>query len=255
MTWYDSNFKDRYPVAINVIGGSETAGTEDVEIVVPKDFDRFWTSIRPDGFDIVIADPDGNAEAFKRSVYNYADRSLTLQADNVNFQNRNSVALLYIYFNNPDQSSDLAGSFVASSPKIGTIALNRPSSLSVGNLEQGQGNDSPAASFQKTEDEEVYIWFRVGSLLTRRISQYNNHLDYEQISYIKVQSLDAAGSNDANRYIEGETRFLPSWVGVKVKAGSAGVDYTIAVEIVTTSSGLTQTLSARALLRIRNLLP
>ena len=133
--------------------------------------------------------------------------------------------------------------------------MNRPSSLSVGNLEQGQGNESPAASFQKTVDEEVYIWFRVGSLLARRISQYNNHLDYEQISYIKVQSLDAAGSNDAARYTEGETRFLPSWVGVKVKAGSGGVDYTIAVEIVTTSSGLTQTLSARALLRIRNLLP
>ena len=37
MTWYDANFKDRYPVAINVIGGSESAGTEDVEIVVPKD--------------------------------------------------------------------------------------------------------------------------------------------------------------------------------------------------------------------------
>ena len=96
MAWYNSNFKDRYPVAINVLGGPESAGNEDVQIVVPKDWDSFWSSIRPDGFDVVLTDSEGNQLNFQRVGYNYANRVLTLEADNVNFQNRNSIPLLYI---------------------------------------------------------------------------------------------------------------------------------------------------------------
>jgi hypothetical protein len=255
MTWYDANFKDRYPVAVNVLGGSESAGTHDIEIVIPKDFERFWTSIRPDGFDVVLVDSDGNAIVFKRSVFNYADRALTIQGASVNFLNQNSIALLYIYFNYPSQSSDLSGAFTASSVKIGTITLGRPSTYAVSSVAQTLGNDSPVATFQKAADEEIYIWFRIGSLLSKRISPYNGHLDYEEIKYVKVSSLDSGGSDDIARYSEADTRFIPSWVGAKFKAGSAATDYTVAIEIVTSSTGITQKYSARALLRIRNLLP
>ena len=255
MAWYNSNFKDRYPVAINVLGGPESAGNEDVQIVVPKDWDSFWSSIRPDGFDVVLTDSEGNQLNFQRVGYNYANRVLTLEADNVNFQNRNSIPLLYIYYNYPSQSSDLASSFTVSSPKIGTIALNRPSSYAVGNLNVAQGTNSPLASFQKAVDEEIYIWFRYASLLTQRITPYNNKLNYEEIGYVKVSSLDAAGSDDIARYSEADTRYIPGWIGAKFKAGSAGTNYTVAIEIVTTCTGFTQKYSARALLSINNLLP
>ena len=39
---------------------------------------------------------------------------------------------------------------------IGTISLGRPSQYAVGNLIQQQGNETPVATFQKTEDEEIY---------------------------------------------------------------------------------------------------
>jgi hypothetical protein len=255
MAWYNSDFKNRYPVAINVLGGSETAGTEDVQIVVPKDWDDFWNNIRSDGFDIVLADADGNQQTFTRSVFNYANRLLTIEGDNVNIVNRNSITLMYIYYNNPSQSSDLAGTFVASSPKIGTISLGRPSQYAVGNLIQQQGNETPVATFQKTENEEIYIWFRVGSLLSKRISTYNDHIEYEEVAYVQVESLDAAGSDDIARYSEADTRFIPGWCGAKFKAGSNNTSYTLNIKVNTTSTGITQKYNARALLRIRNLLP
>ena len=255
MTWYDSNWKDRYPVSVNVIGGPESAGPEDVEIIVPKDWDRFWTNIRSDGYDIVVVNPSGILQNFKRASFTFSNRILTLEVDNANFSNRNSVNLLYIYFNNPDQSSDLAGSFVTSSLKAGTITLSRPTAYSVGDITQQQGNETPIATFQKTANENFYIWFRVGSILARRITAYNNHLDDEELDYIKINSLDSSGSNDTNRYTEGETRFVPGWVGVKVKEGTNNTDYTVVANINTKGTALEQTYSARALLKIRDLLP
>jgi hypothetical protein len=255
MAWYSADYKNRYPVAINVLGGSETAGTEDVQIVVPKDWDDFWNNIRSDAFDVVLTNAEGVQQTFQRQTFNYANRLLTLEADNVTFLNRNSISLMYIYFNNPAQSSDLASSFTASSPKIGTISLGRPSQYAVGNLIQQQGNETPVATFQKTEDEEIYIWFRVGSLLSSRISTYNDHIEYEEVAYVQIESLDAAGSDDIARYSEADTRFIPAWCGAKFKAGANNTSYTLNIKVITSSTGITQKYNARALLRIRNLLP
>ena len=60
---------------------------------------------------------------------------------------------------------------------------------------------------------------------------------------------------DIARYSEADTRYIPGWIGAKFKAGSAGTNYTVAIEIVTTCTGFTQKYSARALLSINNLLP
>ena len=162
---------------------------------------------------------------------------------------------MYIYFNNPDQASDLSSSFTSTGPKAGTIALNGPSSNSVGDLTQQRGNNSPVASFQKTVNEDFYVWFRVRSLMARRITAYNEHLDNEEVDYIKIESLDSAGVNDTNRYTEGETRIIPGWVGVKIKQGADNTDYTLCCNIVTSGTALEQTYSPRALIMVRNLLP
>ena len=37
MTWYDSAYKRRYPVTVDVTGGAESSGTEDVSITIPDD--------------------------------------------------------------------------------------------------------------------------------------------------------------------------------------------------------------------------
>lgn len=255
MTWYDSNWKDRYPVAVNVLGGAESPGTHDIEVIIPSDWERLWSNIRADGFDLILVSNQGQLLTFKRNAFSFANKTATLQAQAVSFQNRNSMSLVYVYFNNPDQSVDLASVFSASTPKNGSISLNAPSRNAVSSLNQAIGSDGPVATFQKTTNENYFIYFRVGSLMAKRITAYNKSLGLEDIDYIKINSLDAAGANDVNRYTEGETRFLPQWVGVKVKAGSNSTNYTVVCNVTTTGNNLTEEYSARCLLKVRDLLP
>ena len=256
MTWYNSNWKRRYPVTVNVLGGAESAGDHDVQIIFPSDWDDFWDNIRADGFDIIVTDSLGTLQTFHRTTYNYANRSLTLSAQAVTFANRNSMNVVYVYFNNPDQSSDLQSAFVPSGAKAGKIYLNAPSNRIVSQPSQRTGSSTPNYVFSKTSDDELYIWFRIASLLGSRISPYNDKLDFESLDYVKIQSLDAAGSNDAARYNDTLTAFVPGYVGVYCKAGSNNTDYTVVCEIRTVATGpFNQTISLRALLQIRDLLP
>tara|TARA_Y100000593_G_C4316156_1_gene340968 strand:+ start:1678 stop:2454 length:777 start_codon:yes stop_codon:yes gene_type:complete len=257
MSWYNSNWKDRYPVAVEVLGGAGggSATNEDIEVIIPSDWDHFWNNIRADGFDIILTTPGGTLLTFKRVTFHGPNRLCTLQADNVPIGNNDSINLVYLYYNNPDQSSDLASVFTGSSLKPGKIVLTRPSSNAINSLSVEPGTVLPVASFQKTIQEEIYIWFRVGSILSRRISTNNDHLTSEEISYVKVTSLDSAGADDATRYSEASTRFIPGWVGVKALAGANNTDYTLALEIVTTATNFSQKYSSRALIRVRELLP
>jgi hypothetical protein len=255
MTWYNSNWKSRYPVAIDILGGAESSAALDITLTVPTDFDDFWNGIRADGFDIIITDAMGTLQTFRRLSYTYSTRTLTLTGQSITFANQNSINVLYIYYNNPDQASDLQSAFSASSPKVGKIYLNAPSLRTVSDPIPRNGATTPNDTFQKTVDEEVYIWFRVKSLMGSRLLSYNNKLDFEAPDYIQIQSLDSAGSNDANRYTENLTAIIPGWVGVYVKAGSNSTDYTLNLIIRTVATNTNQTLTPRALLQVRNLLP
>ena len=256
MTWYNSNWKRRYPITVNVLGGAETSGSHDIQIIFPSDWDDFWNNIRSDGFDIILTDSLGTLQTFHRTTFNFANRQLTLSGQNVTFANQNSVNLVYVYFNNPDQSSDLQSAFVPSTPKSGKIYLNAPANRIVTQPSQRTGTTTPNFVFQKTSDDEIYIWFRVASLLGSRISPYNEKLDFESLDFVKIQSLDSTGTNDTNRYNDTLTAFIPGYVGVLVKAGSNNTDYTVVCEIRTVASGpFNQTISLRCLLQIRNLLP
>lgn len=256
MTWYNENWKSRYPIAVNILGGAETSGSHDVEIIFPSDWDEFWENIRSDGFDIIATDSMGTLQTFRRFTFNYTNRSLTLHLQNVTFANQNSINIVYVYFNNPDQSSDLSSAFSASSPKSGKIYLNAPSNRIVSNPSQSVGSTTPAYVFSKVSTDELYVWFRVGSLLASRIAPYNDKLDLESVDYIKIESLDSSGTNDTGRYNDANTVVIPSYIGVAVKAGNNNNDYAICCNIKTVATGpFNQSISLRALIQIRDLLP
>lgn len=256
MTWYDSAYKRRYPVTVDVTGGAESSGTEDVSITFPSDWDDFWTNIRSDFNDVIITDSNGTLQSFHRATENFANRSLQINVDNVTFANRNSINIVYVYFNNPDEATDRSVAFVPASPKTGKIFLAAPSNRIVSQPIPKNGTTTPNSVFSKTSVDEVYIWFRVNSLLASRVSAYNDRLDFESVDYIKVQSLDSSSTNDTNRYIELNTAVIPGYIGVYVKGGTNATDYTVECRIQTVGTGpFNQIFSLRALLQIRDLLP
>ena len=255
MTWYSPSWKRRYPFIVDVTGGAGGPGTIDMQITVPSDWPDFWDNIRSDAFDAIITNAKGQLQSFKRSVFNYANKSLTLQGKSLAVNDTNSMIVFYLYFDN-SSSTDLSSVFTAHGPKIGKVYLNAPSNRIISQPSQKSGSNSPNYVFSKTSTDEVFIWFRVGSLLANRITPNNDKLDYESVDLITIRSLDQAGADNNARYEIASTAVVPSYIGVKVKSGSNNTDYTVCCNITTVAGdNFVQKISLRSLLQVRDLLP
>ena len=257
MSWYNSNWKSRWPVAVNCLGGSSGSGAADVQFNVPADWDDFWENIRADGYDIVVADGLGSLLTFQITAASFskANRVCQMSLDNVTFGSLDAINIVWLYYNNPDQASSLGSSFSPSGPKDAKIFLNAPSLRVVGDPLPRNGATTPASTFQKTPADECYIWFRVGSLMASRIQPYNSKLGLETVQYVQVFSYDSAGATHTDRLKEELTAVIPGWIGVCVAEGSNDVDYTVNALIQTHGTNFNQKLSLNALLQVRNLYP
>jgi len=250
--WYNESWKRRSPVAVSALGGGGSAGTVDVEIDIPKDWDEFWDSIRSDMFDVVAVSKTGGLLNFSRKAgANYATRTLTIQVDTLAISNDDAISYIYIYYDN-SSASDQAVATTISSPKAGNIFVGAPTGRIVQSLANRSATDAPQSTFSKATIEEVNVWFSVGSLLMGRFATYNQRKLFEGIDYVQIRSLDASGTDDAGRYDEGETRFINGWVMARSKGGANNTDYTLEALIVTTTN---QKFSLRALIQVRDLLP
>jgi hypothetical protein len=119
------------PVTINA--SSASSGTHDFEVEIPQDWDDFWDNIRSDGNDIALTDADGKSILnfqFKAG-FNLPNRTLTLQAENINLGASNRMRIVQLYWNNPTQGSSLQTVISVSSVLTGHIYLGGPSGFVV----------------------------------------------------------------------------------------------------------------------------
>ena len=249
--WYDINWKMRRPVAVSALGGGG-AGTVDVSINIPKDWDDFWENVSSNMYDIVPVKTDGTLIPFKRAAgASYANRILTLELDAVNVTSQDATSFIYIYWMN-GSATEQATSPTIGSPKSGNIFLGTPTGRVVQVLPNRAATEAPQTSFTKTTNEEVDVWFDVSGLLMPRKSTYKQRKGFEAINYVQVRSLASDGSDAAGRYDEAETMFIPGWVKVRSKGGSVNTDYTLECLVITTTA---QIFSLRCLIKVRDLLP
>ena len=253
MTWYDTGFKQRQAVAIDATGTADaTVAARDTEFGIPSDWDLFWDNIRSDFLDVVVADPNGNLLSFSRKAgANYANRVLILEVDGYATKGQ-SVVQIYVYFQNPTQSSDLSTSTTMSNVLNGSIELSRPTAFLVRQPILRSPATVPQTAFVKTSTDEIDVYFAVDNLLGDRSAKYNNRLLYEGVDYVNVFALNSAGANDTGRYDETQTRFVGDFVRVRAKGGSSGSDYALVCRIVTTE---TQQIDIRCLIQVRDQLP
>lgn len=253
MTWYDKEYRRRQIVGIDVTGGSGSPATVDAEFLVPADWDDFWDNIRSDFKDVVCTDSQGNLVPFARKAgANYSTRTLTLQIDGLSIKNDNSFAVAYVYFFEPDETTDHSVSVTIGSPKVGNILLSAPHSRVVSQSASQSALDSPIQSFIKASADQVHVFFIVNQNFASRITPYNERNGQEGIDYVDVFSYDSSGVDNAARYDLGETRIGNGFVRATFKAGDSGSDYAVAIQVSTT---LGQLFEIRAILRVINLLP
>lgn len=251
-SWYDSNFKYRWPVAVDITGGGGTSGTYDIEVVIPAKWDLFWDEIRNDGHDIYAVGADGSKLIYARSGFDKANRVLTIQIDGYAVTNNDAIHLIYIYWGYPGASDGSAAVTIAS-PKSGQIFLGTPTNMVAGDTQNIQGSESASSAFSKPVEQGSYIWFRFQNLLANRLNTYNKFLFYEGVQYVQPSVYHPTGPTlQAAMIDKNKTRFLPGWVGIFVQAGSNDQDYLARCDTVTTEN---QTFSMRATLSIRNQFP
>ena len=253
MTWFDSNYTYRQIVGIDVFGGSGTSATIDAEIIVPDDWDTFWNNIRSDFRDVLVTDAKGTLVNYSRkSGANFSNRVLTLQVDGLPIDNDDSMNVVYGYFGSPNETTDRSVATTIASAKVGHILLENAYGRIVPASSAIVGIDSPLASFSKTTNEDIDIFFSVAGLFGPRIDAYNKHLGLEGIKHVIIKSFDSSGTHDDNRISEIQTRLGNNFVRARFKGGSNNTSYASTVQITTT---LGQFIESRCILRTKDLLP
>ena len=254
-SWYNENFKYRWPVAVNVPTGSAGSHNKDVEIVIPPKWDLFWENILSSGYDIYCVDYNGNLLTQNRNGFNYANRTLTMRVQNLAVIDSGTFRhtfLVYIYFGNPS-AANADTVFTPSSPLSGAIFLGKPTNMVAAATANTDGSETASASFSKTVQDQQYIWFKFDTRLSRRVSAYNDFLFYEGFKYVQAYVKHPTGPTlQAAMIDDNKTRLLPGWVGIFVQAGTDGQDYLTIADCYTTEE---QRFSLRAVLSIRDQYP
>lgn len=119
---------------------------------------------------------------------------------------------------------------------------------------QTPGATTPRAQASKAVEDETFAWWDMTELLIGRCAPYAESFADEGIDYVADFSVLLAGSEVASRTDLSETRFVEIrnryYVKTRVKGGADDTDYTLELKVVTTHG---RTLTARALLKVRNL--
>lgn len=251
MSWFNKDFKRRLPLVIDTSTTSKGPPIE-FSFGVPEDYDDFWDNVRTDGFDVVLTDKNGEAFTFNRFTWNTTTRESLFRVAGFNVSEGNVMHVIFIYWDNPDQSVDLSSTVTTTSPKTTFAYLGAPFG-NVVNFQTRSGLSSvPTTIFQKDPDEKIDIWFPVSQLLAPRSLPYNERLDFKGIDYINVNVLDSSDANQTAMYALSETRIIAGWVRARVQAGTADTDYVVRLKVFTSDS---EVFILSCLLQVRKLLP
>ena len=249
--WFDSNYKRRVPVNINVDDGSGGVSV-DVSFYVPSDFDAFWDVIRSDGKDVVLCGKDGVKVAYQLKTFDYANKIMEIEGDAIT-QIGSRINVMWLYFNFPAEGTDHQTAFSSVSPKSGSIYLGGPSGPNiVGPLNSKSVVNTPLVTITKDPDDEIDVWFSTSGLFEKRVYPTNKRKIMGGPGYFEVESLDSEGADSTDRYDYVLTRYIQGWVRVRAKAGSDDTDYALRC-LVRSDSGTLHVLSC--LIKVRKLLP
>lgn len=253
MSWYNGSFLRRRQIAID--GSSKSAGTFDLVISIPADWDSFWDNIRSDGNDVVVTLADGKSITnFQFAAgFNIPNRSITLNVQNYALAESSVTGMIWLYWDNASQGSSLQTAFVlGGSTMNGYIHLCQPYGRIVKSIGYFQTGLQPQSTFTKEPSEKIDIWFPTSAVLAQRNQAYNQHLDCEEVTYVLGAIINNAGATQASMLADEEIRFVGGWCRIRVQAGSTGNNYAVKLLVQTTDA---QTIFLSCILEVNTILP
>jgi hypothetical protein len=246
MSWYDTSWRFRAPVAINNLSG---ASPIDISFVIPTDH-PFWDDVLSSGNDIRVTDADGrNVLAYQLATWTHASKAGVIEVDGYTPPDADSMCLIWIYWGNAGAAA-ASGSFTASSAKTGTmdpISVPRQNVFTVS--PNSPGATQPQNVITKGTAETVFAWLDFSSYLIKRPVQFGGSNFGEEIDSVAFQVFYGV-SDETGVYDETQTRFYhPALVRLQLQAGTDGRDYTVSATVKLTSG---RVVNPRILLKVKN---
>lgn len=249
MTWYGAAWKRRIPLSLDT--SLTTSGSFIFQVSIPISFDDFWDNVRTDGFDVVIIAQNGNQPiAFERVSWNVSTRTGTFRANYGAIKAANVIHQVWLYWNNPDQASDLATTGLSSTIN-GYVYVGAPFKYIVNLADQSGLSTVPTTIIQKDPDELIDIWFPISQLLAPRSLPSAEHLDFKLVDFYNFEVLNSAGVSQPMVSL-GETRAINGWVKCRITGGAANTDYVVRCIVQNTDL---EKFVMSSLLQVRKLLP
>tara|TARA_R110000824_G_scaffold108298_3_gene255170 strand:- start:198 stop:983 length:786 start_codon:yes stop_codon:yes gene_type:complete len=224
MAWFDSAWSHRLEVAVNASG----SGSFDVTITIGSALSRFWDEVLSSGADIRVTYGDGKTVGlvYQLQTWDYANKSAVIEVQAFSAGTTNAaVHQLHIYCGNAAASSG-AGSFTASSAKVGKVSNARPRALLPMPGRPQPGEATPRVIVQKSTNETITLWFDINPVLASAVRNVGGRNLYEEIAYVTLD-VELGGSSQAALFDLAFIRFVGRSVRVQVKAGVVNTDYTV----------------------------
>jgi len=246
MSWFNENWKRRQPFAVDNTGGSSI---NNVDLVIPPEWDDFWDNVQPDGDDVRVCLADGSVVAsYKLATWVHANRSATIEVAALVPGDSDCIPLLWLYWDN-STAADGASTFTVSGHKPSLISLAGPKGNVIRAKQERPDVTKPSSTVTKQTTETIHVWIDMAGQLERRSKAHNGAPLLDEIRWVKLQVL-LGGVDQTAMYNESRIRFAhPGWVLLEISGGTTATDYTISLTVDTTEG---QRLNPRALLKVRD---
>jgi hypothetical protein len=250
MTWYDKDWNRRAAILVDNHAGSSQI---DIDAALPSDWPNFWDNVQTNGEDVRVTDGAGTALTYQLVSFNSTTKVGNVQVDDYSAPSSTAGVVVWIYWDNAN-AADAQGSFTASTPKSGYVALGQPGSGSeyvINGLPEAAGVDNSRTILSKHPDEVIHVWWNLTpSLLKRRVQNEESLLleevDTATYSVLNDQDVAQAGMIDTT-----SVRALhPGWVRTTIQAGADDTNYVAKLTVKTTEL---RTLTFHATVKVRTI--
>lgn len=235
MAWFNSVWGKR--ASITIIAPADTGG--DYDVVIPDEWDDFWTDIDSDGDELRVTDAGGTLLDYDVDNGSGGAFSKTNRLGRIRINNysqpigASGATQCFLYYNSSSTQGSAAGT-AGSGGRSGYIELAGPSGLVIGHKSPIAGNTSPPQQIHKTAAERKAVWLGYGRLLAPAWTPLRSGPANEELYYVSHDVLDTAGSSVPTMVEASSIRFVSiprgpfagTWVRHLVIAGTTGNWYT-----------------------------
>lgn len=247
MSWHAAAFRRRFPISVPCTGA--VAGTVDIDAVIPADLDDFWDVIDPDGEELRVTDADGydllnyDVDDGAGGAFDATTREGRIRIDGAGTNGFTDSCLLFWVYYDPDETvGDGSTAVTITSAKTGYFERGAPSTWIAAAEPPRPGLDAPRDRFEKTVDDELFLWLDFTELLEQRGTPFAGRRVYEEPREIVYEIQDDTGTPDTAMVEEADTRWVELVEGtngrrlyarLRVQAGTDGDDYTLVASVTT----------------------